>query len=83
METKQDKGIVQSLLIFITDQKKKMRARLGYAPQEGVIPNTRLKENAWNSWKTNSNSIAEEQQLIIIRNFNAKIGSIIKTVKQP
>lgn len=46
MEIKQDKDIDQSLLIFITDQKKKMRARVGYAPQEGVIPNTRLKENA-------------------------------------
>lgn len=46
MEIKQDKDIEQSLLIFITGQKKKMRARVGYAPQEGVIPNTRLKENA-------------------------------------
>ena len=69
---------VKSLWILLANTKKKITIGVIYAPQEKVTPNNKLKlmyEDIREQIKTR---IKEKQQILILEDFNAKIGAAIK-----
>ena len=78
LELTQENKVGQSLWILVTNTKKKIRVDVIYAPQENVAPNNELKimyEDIREQIKTGKE---EKQQILILGDFNAKIGVAIE-----
>ena len=68
----------QSLWILLTNTKKKIRIGVIYAPQENVTPNNELKLMYEDIREQIKIGKEEKQQILIIGDFNAKIGEAIE-----
>ena len=82
LELTQENKVGQSLWILRTNTKKKNRTGVIYAPQENVTPNNELKlmyEDIREQIKTEKE---EKQQILIIGDFNDKIGEAIEGNKK-
>ena len=78
LELTQENKVGQSLWILVTNTKKKIRVGVIYAPQENVTPNNELKimyEDIREQIKIGNE---EKQQILILGDFNAKIGAAIE-----
>ena len=69
---------VKSLWILLAKKKKKITIGVIYAPQEKVIPNNKLKLMYEDIREQIKKRIKEKQQILILEDFNAKIGAAIK-----
>ena len=69
---------VKSLWILLANTKKKITIGVIYAPQEKVIPNNKLKLMYEDIREQIKKRIKEKQQILILEDFNAKIGAAIK-----
>ena len=68
----------QSLWILVTNTKKKIRVGAIYAPQENVTPNNELKIMYEDIREQIKLGKEEKQQILILGDFNAKIGAAIE-----
>ena len=68
----------QSLWILLTNTKKKIRIGVIYAPQENVTPNNELKLMYEDIREQIKIGKEEKQQILIIGDFNAKIGEAVE-----
>ena len=68
----------QSLWILLTNTTKKNRIEVIYAPQENVTPNNELKLMYENIREQIKIGKEEKQQILIIGDFNTKIGEAIQ-----
>ena len=68
----------QSLWILLTNAKKKIRIGVIYAPQENVTPNNELKLMYEDIREQIKIGKEEKQQILILGDFNAKIGGTIE-----
>ena len=78
LELTQENKVGQSLWILLTNTKKKTKIGVIFAPQENVTSNNELKlmyENIREQIKIGKEG---KQQVLIIRDFNAKIGEAIE-----
>ena len=77
LELTQENKVGQSLWILVTNTKEKIGVGVIYAPQENVTPNNELKmyEDIGEQIKIGK---AEKQQILILGDFNAKIGAAIE-----
>ena len=66
MQIKQVAEIAQTLWILLNRQKKKIKVRVIYAPQEGVTPNKELKKLYTSKTEEIIKAKAEDQQLTTI-----------------
>ena len=81
LELTQENKVGQSLWILLTNTNKKIRIGIIYAPQENVTPNNELKliyEDIREQIKIGKE---EKQQILIIGDFNAKIGEAVEDSK--
>ena len=69
----------QSLWILVTNTKKKNRVGVIYAPQENVTPNNELKIMYEDIREQIKMGKEEKQQMLILGDFNAKIGAAIES----
>ena len=69
---------VKSLWILLANTKKIITIGVIYAPQEKVIPNNKLKLMYEDIREQIKKRIKEKQQILILEDFNAKIGAAIK-----
>ena len=69
---------VKSLWILLANTKKKITIGVIYAPQEKVTPNNKLKLMYEDIREQIKKRIKEKQQILILEDFNAKIGTAIK-----
>ena len=81
LEVAQEKEIGQSLWILLDNNKSKIRIRVIYAPQENVTSNNELKIMYNNISKQISIAQEERKQVLILGDFNAKVGSYIEVNK--
>ena len=68
----------QSLLILVTNTKKKNIVGVIYVPQENVKPNNELKIMYEDIREQIKIGKEEKLQILILRDFNAKIGATIE-----
>ena len=78
MQVKQETEVGQTLWILLNNKKNKLKVEVIYAPQEGVTPNKELKKLYTSITEEIIKAKEEDQQSIIIGDFNAKIGDRIK-----
>ena len=78
LEVTQEKKIGQSLWILLDNNRSKIRIGVIYAPQENVTSNNELKVMYNNISKHISISQEERQQVLILGDFNAKVGTYIE-----
>ena len=78
LELKQENKVGQSLWILLTNTKKKIRIGVIYAPQENVTPNNELKLMYEDTREQIKIGKEEKQQILIIGDFNAKIGEAVE-----
>ena len=78
MQVKQEAEVGQTLWILLNNQKNKIKIGVIYAPQESVRPNKELKNLYTSITEEIIKAKGEDQQSIIIGDFNAKIGDRIK-----
>ena len=78
MQVKQERELGQTLWILLNNQKKKIKIGVIYAPQEGVTPNKELKKRYTSIAEQIIKAKEENQQSIIVGEFNSKIGDRIK-----
>ena len=69
---------VKSLWILLANTKKKITIGVIYALQEKVTPNNKLKLMYEDIREQIKKRIKEKQQILILEDFNAKIGAAIK-----
>ena len=77
LELTQENKVGQSLWILLTNTKKKIRIGVIYAPQENVTPNNELKLMYEDIREQVKIGKEEKQQILIIGDFNAKIGEAV------
>ena len=77
LEVTQEKEIGQSLWILLDNNRSKIRIGVIYAPQENVTSNNELKVIYNNTSKQISIAQGERQQVLILGDFNAKVGTYI------
>ena len=73
--------MAQILWILLTNTKKKIRIGVIYAPQENVTANNELKLMYEDIREQIKIGKEEKQQILILRDFNAKIGETIEDNK--
>ena len=78
LEVTQEKEIGQSLWILLDNNRSKIRIGVIYAPQENVTSNNELKVMYNNISKQISIAQEERQQVLILGDFNAKVGTYIE-----
>ena len=78
MQVKQETEVGQTLWILLNNKKKENQKGVIYAPQEGVTPSKELKKLYTPITEETIKAKEEDQQSIIIGDFNAKIGDRIK-----
>ena len=78
LELTQENKVGQSLWILLTNTKKKIRIGVIYAPQENVTPNNELKLMYEDIREQIKIGKEEKQQILIIGDFNAKIGEAVE-----
>ena len=78
LEVTQEKEIGQSLWILLDNNRSKIRIGVIYAPQEHVTSNNELKVMYNNISKQISIAQEERQQVLILGDFNAKVGTYIE-----
>ena len=78
MEVRQESEVGQMLWVMLNNQQKKIKVGIIYAPQEGVTPNKELKKLYTSITEEIIRAKEEDQQTIIIGDFNAKIGDRIQ-----
>ena len=78
LELTQENKVGQSLWILLTNTKKKIRIGVIYAPQENVTPNNELKLMYEDIREQIKIGKEEKQQILILGDFNAKIGGAIE-----
>ena len=82
LELTQENKVGQSLWVLLTNTKKKIRIGVIYAPQENVTPNNELKL-MYEDIREQIKIVKEEkQQILIIGDFNAKIGEAVEDNKK-
>ena len=81
LELTQENKVGQSLWILLTNTKKKIRIGVIYAPQENVTPNNELKLTYEDIREQIKIGKEEKQQILIIGDFNAKIGEAVEGSK--
>ena len=81
-EVAQEKEIGQSLWILLDNNRSKIRIGVIYAPQENVTSNNELKVMCNNISKQISIAQEERQQVLILGDFNTKVGTYIKVTNQ-
>ena len=81
LEVTQEKEIGQSLWILLDNNRSKIRIGVIYAPQENVTSNNELKVMYNNISKQISIAQEERQQVLILGDFNAKVGTYIEDNK--
>ena len=78
LEVAQENKIEQSLWILLDNNRSKIRIGVIYAPQENVTSNNELKIMYNNISKQISIAQEERQQVLILGDFNAKVGTYIE-----
>ena len=78
LEVIQEKEIGQSLWILLDNNRSKIRTGVIYAPQENVTANNELKIMYNNVSRQISIVQEETQQVLILRDFNAKVDTYIE-----
>ena len=78
LELTQEKKVGRSLWILLTNTKKKNRIGVIYAPQENVTPNNELKLMYEDIREQIKIGKEEKQQVLIIGEFNVKIGEAVE-----
>ena len=80
-EVNREKKIDQTLWVLLNNQKIQVRMGVIYGPQENVTSNSELKK----LYESISVYIGKKnnQQIIILGDFNAKIRNYIKKTKKP
>ena len=78
LEATQEKEIGKSLRILLDNNRSKIRIEVIYAPQENVTSNNELKVMYNNISKQVSITKEERQQVLILGDFNAKVGTCIE-----
>ena len=82
VEVNREEEIGQTLWVLLNNQKTQVRMRVIYGPQENVTPNSELKK----LYESISDQVdigkENNQQIIILGDFNAKIGNYIKNNKE-
>ena len=78
LEAAEEKETGQSFWILLDDNRNKIRIGVIYAPQEIVISNNKLKIMHINISKQISTGQEERQQVIILRDLNAKVDTYIE-----
>ena len=78
LELTQENKVGQSLWILLTNTKKKIRIGVIYAPQENVTPNNELKLMYEDIRQQIKIGKEEKQQILVIGDFNAKIGEAVE-----
>ena len=81
LEVPQEKEIGQSLWILLDNNRSKFRIGVIYTPQENLTSNNELKVIYNNISKQNSTSQEKRQQVIILGDANAKVGTYIEGKK--
>ena len=82
LEVPQEKEIGQSLWILLDNNRSKFRIGVIYTPQENLTSNNELKVIYNNISKQNSTSQEKRQQVIILGDANAKVGTYIEGKNQ-
>ena len=77
-EVAQEKEIGLSLRILLNNNRSKIRIGVIYAPKENVTSNNKLKVMYNNISKQISIAQGERQQVLILGDFNAKVGTYIE-----
>ena len=83
LEVTQEKEIGQSLWILLDSNRSKITIGTIYARQENVTSNNELKVMYNNISKQISIAQEERQQVLILGDFNAKVGTYIEDNKPP
>ena len=82
LEVNREDEIGQTLWVLLNNQKTQVRMRVIYGPQENVTPNSEFKK----LYESISDQVdigkENNQQIIILGDFNAKIGNYIKNNKE-
>ena len=78
LEVAQEKKVGQSLWKLLDNNRSKIRIGVIYAPQENVTSNNELKVMYNNISKQISIAQEERQQVLILGDFNAKVGTYIE-----
>ena len=78
LEVSQEKEIGQNLSILLDNNRSKIRIGVIYAPQENVTSNNELKVIYNSTSKQISIAQGERQQVLILGDFNAKLGTYIE-----
>ena len=78
LELTQENKVGQSLWILLTNTNKNIRISVIYAPQENVTPNNGLKLMYRDIREQIKTGKEEKQQILILRDVNAKIGAAIE-----
>ena len=82
VEVNREEEIGQTLWVLLNNQKTQVRMGVIYGPQENVTPNSELKK----LYESISDQVdigkENNQQIIILGDFNAKIGNYIKNNKE-
>ena len=78
LELTQENKVGQSLWVLVTNTKKKIKAGVIYSPQENVTPNNKLKIAYEDIREQIKIGKEEKQKILIIGDFNAKIGAAIE-----
>ena len=67
--------------ILLDNNRSKIRIGVIYAPQENVTPNNELEIMYHNISKQISIAQEEKQEVVILGDFNAKVGTYIEGIK--
>ena len=78
LEVTQEREIGQSLWILLDNNRSKIRIGAIYAPQENVTSNNEFKVMYNNISKQISIALEERQQVLMLGDFNAKVGIYIE-----
>ena len=82
VEVNREEEIGQTLWVLLKNQKTQVRMGVIYGPQENITPNSELKK----FYESISDQVdigkENNQQIIILGDFNAKIGNYIKNNKE-
>ena len=78
LELKKENKVGQCLLILLTNTKKKIRIGVIYEPQKNVTSNNELKLMYEDIREQIKIGKEEKQQILIIGDFNAKIGEAVE-----
>ena len=82
VEVNREEEIGQMLWVLLNNQKTQVRMGVIYGPQENITPNSKLKK----LYESISDQVdigkENNQQIIILGDFNAKIGNYIKNNKE-